>query len=371
MTDWPNAIRNDETLNEWGEFRLINELIEPILASVASPGLGDDCAKLPLDEAGDLLITSDVAPTPVVRQLGERSYTTWGWYAGLISASDLAAAGVEALALTTSIEAPGEMLVAELNDFFTGLADFCRSFSISTAGGNIREAATFACHTTAFGRTARAKSLGRHGCRPGDVIVSVGACGEFISAFLKAQEKGLDALSKPEQTRLLRPKPQLEAMLSLNRKGLLSAASDNSDGVLGTIWNIAEASKCAIEITMKDESIPDSVLEAARRTSINPWNLMFFWGDWQTVAAVPRDRYDRFVQEAGAQKIGFIKLGRALPGNPAIYGLYKNGRFRLPILRNEGFRSNSFTTQPLEHVLGMLRSPLFDCPVSAPSEDKR
>jgi|SRR5579864_574250 len=359
MTDTSGTITLHKTLQDVGEFRLIQDVIKPMLADVSALGLGDDCGYLPVQDPGNVVISTDVTPLPLAWHLGERSFETWGWYSGLINASDLASAGVRALALCNSVEAPGDMHVSELKDFFSGLAAFCRTFSIRSAGGNIRDGQRFACHATAVGFSSRGKVLGRSGCKPGDIIVSVGTCGEFISAFLKAQRNGFHSLSESEQAVLLRPRPQLFEMQSLNESSLISAASDNSDGVLGAIWNIAEASTCAIELDMRNDLVPDSIAEEARTAGANPWNLMFFWGDWQVIAAVPKDKYERFVTETAAKAICYRKLGLAHEGPPVIWGSSQNGRCQLRVLRNEAFRPRSFDTNPLDHIVNMLHTSVF------------
>ena len=347
------------TLRDFGEFRLINELIKPALANVSAPGIGDDCSHIPVEGPTEIVISTDATPTPLTWFLGERSYDTWGWYSGLINASDLAAAGAHALGLSNSLEAPGTMLVSDLKDFFSGFAEFCRAFSILSAGGNIREGRKFACHSTAIGVLPKGSVRGRSGCEPGDVIVCVGACGEFISAFLKAQQSGISHLPRETRSILLRPKPQLEEMLALNRLGLFSAASDNSDGLIGSLWNIAEASRCAIDFHMREEIIPRDVNEAANISDLNPWNLMVCWGDWAVIASVPAREYDRFVEEATSRRIRYLEIGRARQGDTAIYGIYENRRRLLRVLRNEAFRMRSFANRPKGHIRDMLLTPLF------------
>ena len=57
------------TLADWGEFRLIKEVILPTLKDFSLP-LGDDCAYVSVPETNGLLaISSDAAPKPLVWQL--------------------------------------------------------------------------------------------------------------------------------------------------------------------------------------------------------------------------------------------------------------------------------------------------------------
>lgn len=349
------------TLADWGEFRLINDVILPVLkdTTVLNP-LGDDCAYLPMaDGSYSLAITTDAAPIPLVWHLGHKSYWVWGWYSVLINASDLAAGGARPLAFTSSVEAPASMQADDLKDFFSGMAAACKEIKIPNAGGNIRSAPRFECHGTALGTVDTNKLLTRSGCNPGDAIVAIGDCGRFISAYLKAQATGLASLPEDEQNRLLRPLPQLRAMECLNTAGVLSAASDNSDGVLGALWNIAERSECGFEVQMDDRTVPDEVKSVATKFKISPWNLMFFWGDWQVLAAVRSTEVRRFRAICEESAINYLELGWAIDSPPVLYGRNNGQRQRLNILRNENFIPTAFNAD-IEHQLRyMLYTPLF------------
>lgn len=123
-----------ETLADWGEFRLINELVLPLLKDVLGDSplswpVGDDYVYIPIPrDASSLVITSDAAPRPLVWDLcaDKAPYNSWGWYSVLVNASDLAAAGAKPLAFTSSIDAPPDMLIEDFRQFFLGVATACR-----------------------------------------------------------------------------------------------------------------------------------------------------------------------------------------------------------------------------------------------------
>ena len=181
---------NSRTLADIGEFKLLRELVIPtVCGSDSVSPLGDDCAfvSLPIGNR-DLVITTDVIPRPLAWHIGHHSYRTWGWYAVMINVSDLAAGGARPLAITTSIEAPGDMLINDFKEFFDGMADACQEHGIANTGGNIREAPKFACHGTAIGTVPVGSQLRRNGARPGDILISIGECGLFATAYLKGKK---------------------------------------------------------------------------------------------------------------------------------------------------------------------------------------
>jgi thiamine-monophosphate kinase len=350
----------NDTLADYGEFRLIDEVILPTLKGVSEvTALGSDAAYLPVPfGTTSLVVTTDVAPRPLAWHLGHQSYRTWGWYAALINASDLAAAGARPLGLATSVEAPASMLVGDIQEFFGGVADACRSFGLTGAGGNIRSADKFACHGCALGVVDSGSRFTRAGCVAGDLIVSIGMCGDFATAYLEATSCGVDKLDNVLRERLIRPRPKLREMQALRAADLIHAASDNSDGVLGALWNIVERSRCTIVLDFDHIPLPERLIAVAKRHGLNPWNLFLFWGDWQVIAAIPGHHASHFFDVAAKQGIDYVVLGRAENGPPMLCGIWEGCRHKLALIRNENFTEAAFNSDIRAHVDHMLRAPL-------------
>jgi thiamine-monophosphate kinase len=251
------------------------------------------------------------------------------------------------------------MAVEDFREFFEGLAEASKEHDIENGGGNVRQAPRFACHATAIGVAPAGARLSRGGARPGDLVFAVGECGRFGAAYVRAKERGLDALTPAEQTYLCRPRAYVKEMQALCAHGCVTAASDNSDGVLGALWNIAEASECAVEVDMTDGALPLPVAEVAREFGYDPWNLMFFWGDWQVVVAVPAAKADGFLRVAKEHGVSVRQLGRACDGPTRLVGMSEKGQRELRVIRNENFRVSSFNADVAANVEFMLKSPLW------------
>jgi thiamine-monophosphate kinase len=352
----------NEILNDLGEFKIINEIVLPAFEKNKSLlPLGDDCAYLSLPNYPDLLVvTSDPAPKPLVWNLGYESYWVWGWYSVLINVSDIASAGAKPICFTSSVEAPSDMKVEDFKDFFSGLSAACNQFNIPNAGGNIRAAPRFECHGTAIGVVENKNILTRRDCKLDDIIIVIGESGRFISAYLQAKMNGFSSLSQINKDSLTRPIAKLREMMILKELNIVHASSDNSDGILGSLWNIVERSNCAIEIDMNRQLIPKEILELASILNLNPWNLMLFWGDWQVVITIPNEQLDKFQSITKKENIIYSVLGRAIKSEPAIYGVVGTEKKRLKILRNENFITSSYNVNIGEHVDYMLKTSLFD-----------
>lgn len=366
MAQSSNDIYAAATLAQWGEFRLINEIILPTLAAVGpDKALGDDCAFLPncLNAGEELVVTSDVGPRPLTWMLGRTYYRSWGWYSVVVNLSDLASAGSRVVAFCSSVDAPSDMRVSDFKEFFCGIAEACKAFGAINVGGNIRAAAKFACHGMAIGAVPSGARLGRTGCSPGDIIVAVGECGQFMSTFLRARsivDIRAEELPPADLSRLTAPVPRVKEMRQLSVAGVISAATDNSDGVLGSLWNIAERSKCGFELDFDESAIAAEVRAASKEFGINLWNLALCWGDWQVIATVRNADFDKFIQVAALERIPYTVLGRAIPGPPFLQTTQQGKRKKVNLIRNENFSDLSFNADLQKHLDYMLRSPIVE-----------
>lgn len=350
------------TLQELGEFRLLNELVLPTFTD-RHLVRGDDCAFVHWDpEESFLALTADAAPRPLAWELGHHSFFTWGWYSVLINASDLAAAGAEPLTFVSSVEAEPTMTVESFRDFFRGMAAACHDFNLLNAGGNIRQAPRFECHGTALGKV-RNPLLTRRGASLGDRVVSIGALGRFATCFLKARSRGLSNVADNEREILVKPRPKLRELLILRSAGLLSAASDNSDGVLGAIWNIAERSECGIELLLDPVLLDSDLKEIAKAEGLNPWNLAFFWGDWQVIVTVPDALWSKFIDTATRSNIEYRMLGKVVGNSPKITAREMDRLYTVNLIRNENFTALSYNSSPLEQVKYLFNAPLLGAPL--------
>lgn len=348
------------TLAELGEFWLINNIVKPTLAKISRPnGLGDDCASLPFTADHDLVVTCDRAPTPLPWNQFANRYWMQGWFAVLTNASDLAAAGACPLAFLSSVEAPESMAPQDLKAFFSGVASFAQEYGFLNAGGNLGSGPDLSCHGTALGLVPKGEMFTRRGCRPGHEVWIVGNPGLFIAAYLKARRLGVPSLSGTERSLLLKPRPKIREMGILRDAGLVSAATDDSDSLLGAFWNLAEASSCALKIDMVEEHIPTAVRLEAEAAGVDPWNLMFFWGGWNVAITIPPEYHEKISVIAAANGFPIVSLGEVVPGKPQILGVSNNQTRELSVLRNEGFLQNSFGTGIEGHLDYLLKTPLF------------
>jgi thiamine-monophosphate kinase len=350
----------DLSLHEVGEFELLNNYILPLLKT-SDNLIGDDCAFINFPVKGKtLVITTDAGPKPLFFNEKYPYYFIWGWYTVLANVSDLASTGCFPIAISLAVEAKPEMKISELMDYFRGVRSAAKKFGIKISGGNIKANSQFISNATAFGYLRKNQiNLTRKACKPGDILVSVGDNGLFITAYLKFIESGLDSLLPFEKRKLAGPYSQLTSMQLLNSGLKISASSDNSDGVLGSVWNIAEKSKCGFELNFDGIMIPDHIKDYACSHKINPWNIFLFWGDWQVILTLKPASFLQFKKLCVKNNISYTVLGKSIAGTPKIFGIENNRKRELNILRNENFSSVSYNHGIKNHIEYLLYSPIY------------
>jgi thiamine-monophosphate kinase len=150
-------------------------------------------------------------------------------------------------------------------------------------------------------------------------------------------------------------------MQQLAREGLIIAASDTSDGLLGAIDNIARVSRCGFHLRLNADMLGSEILEAVKvRPVASPWNIFFAWGDWSVAAVVAADDLPDFEECCRKHAVPWITLGDAtgglglsaeLAGDPKVFGM--------TIVRNENFVSRGFNAGINGHLDYILGTPLL------------
>jgi thiamine-monophosphate kinase len=210
---------------------------------------GDDCAVLPLRDATDLLLTTDMLVENVDFRLAWTTPEFIGHKALAISLSDIAAMGGEPKWSMLSIGIPEHLwLSGFLDHFYEGWFALARKYNVELVGGDIsRVPDRLVIDSTVGGEVEKGKAFLRSTAKPGDAIFLSGSLGA-ASAGLKLLETGNRYSPKrlTEASRLmlsqLQPQPQIELAVSLQTLGVITGAIDVSDGLSSDLSHICRES---------------------------------------------------------------------------------------------------------------------------------
>jgi len=235
-----------------GEFDLIARYFQRPAAAIGRAhsgvalGIGDDCALLQPTPGMQLAVSSDmlVSGRHFFADADPRSL---GHKALAVNLSDLAACGARPLAFTLALALPqlNEPWLAAFSEGLFALAD---AHGCALVGGDTTQGPLNIC-ITVFGEVPAGQSLLRSGAMAGDDIYVSGPLGDAALALrcLQGKLQLPDAALAQAQQRLDEPTPRVALGLAL--RGVASAAADVSDGLLGDLGHILQASGVGATIT--------------------------------------------------------------------------------------------------------------------------
>jgi thiamine-monophosphate kinase len=250
-----------------GEFDLIERYFKsPAVRAGAAGvdlGIGDDCALLAPAPGMQLAISADML-VEGQHFLSTVSPEALGHKALAVNLSDLAACGAKPVAFALALSMP-RVDQAWLEGFSRGLFALADEYGCALIGGDTTAGPLNIC-ITVFGHVPVGQALLRSGAKAGDDIYVSGQPGQArlaLEAF-----RGNIRLSEADfaltRVRMERPAPRVALGLAL--RGIASSAIDVSDGLLGDLGHVLQASKIGAEIdlntidsiALRAVSMPDS-----------------------------------------------------------------------------------------------------------------
>jgi len=226
-----------------GEFDLIERYFKRP-AKRAVLGIGDDCALLLPPVGTHMAISSDML-VEGRHFFADVDPCTLGHKALAVNLSDLAACGAEPLAFTLALALPkiNETWLAAFSQGMFALAD---QHGCELIGGDTTRGPLNIC-ITVFGSVpapaGKSQAFLRSSAQPGDDIYVSGHLGDARLALdaLRGKFDLPPALLRAARQRLEAPCPRIALGLAL--RGLVSAAMDLSDGLVGDLQHLLKASK--------------------------------------------------------------------------------------------------------------------------------
>jgi len=225
-----------------GEFDLIARYFRRPVRRAAL-GVGDDCALLRVSPGCQLAVSSDMLVSGR-HFLPDADPMALGHKALAVNLSDLAACGAQPLAFTLALALP-DADPHWLAPFSRGLLALAQQHDCELVGGDTTQGPLNIC-ITVFGEvpatSASSQALLRSGARPGDDLYVSGTLGDARLALeaLRGQWTLPPALLATVAARLHQPTPRVALGLAL--RGVASAAIDVSDGLLGDLGHVLDAS---------------------------------------------------------------------------------------------------------------------------------
>lgn len=234
--------------------------------------LGEDAAIIDLD--GDLCA---VAVDPITG-----AGTDVGWLAVHVSCNDVAAHGAEPVAVLLCVMVPPELGVGAVKDIMAGARDAAEEVKVQIAGGHteltpglIQPIVT----ATAVGRAPRHGYLTTGSLKPGDSIVMTKTAGlEGTAIFAADYASVLEQQLGPEviaEARSLGSRISIVPEARIGARHGATAMHDATEGgVLGAVWEMAEAAGTGLEIWIDRIPVHPATEAVCRSLEADPMRLI-------------------------------------------------------------------------------------------------
>jgi len=296
-------------LGEWKILELIFRALDKMPRMVLP--FGDDVSAVDLGRGrvavlkADMLVgKTDVPPGMKALQVGRKAV--------VMSISDLAAKGVQPIAVLVSVGFPPDYGKGDIEQIAAGLNAGAREYGAYVLGGDTNETSDLIIDCLVFGVGVKGRLMTRSGAKPGDILAVTGGFGN-TSAGIKVLLEGLE-ISSSLREKLLKavymPRARLREGLALSKTGVVTASIDSSDGLA---WSLHELSRMS-GVGFRVEAVP-TALEAAQFAKIHSLdaNSLALYGgeEYELVITVkPRSwsKAERAVKKAGGR---LIRLGYA------------------------------------------------------------
>lgn len=240
-----------------GEFELIRRFFQRPTRKAAL-GIGDDCALLTPQPGMQLAISTDML-VEGRHFISDVHPKLLGHKALAVNLSDLAASGAKPLAFTLALSLP-RADAAWCQSFADGLFALADLYDCELIGGDTTQGPLNIC-ITVFGEVPHGAALLRSGAQVGDDIWVSGSLGDArlaLDALLRQH-----ALPQPvlAQTRVRLEQPSPRVALGVALRGIATSALDVSDGLIGDLGHILDASGVGARI---DANITRTLLQARK-----------------------------------------------------------------------------------------------------------
>ena len=260
-------------------------------------GTGDDCALLAPAPGMQLAVSTDMLvegrhflSTVDPARLGHKALA--------VNLSDLAACGAKPLAFTLALSLPA-VDEAWLEGFSRGLFALADAHDCDLVGGDTTRGPLNIC-ITVFGELSPGHALRRDAAQVGDDIWISGTLGDARLALAGYwNELELDpALHAEAATRMHLPTPRVALGLALASLPVAHAALDISDGLVGDLGHILQASR--VGATLDVDALPAGPVLAQQAPALRRRFTAAGGDDYELCFTAPRAAREA-VLAAGAQ----------------------------------------------------------------------
>jgi thiamine-monophosphate kinase len=218
------------------------------------------------------------------------------------NAADIEAMGARPTAFVVGFGAPAETPTGQVSALADGMWDEAGRIDAGIVGGDLVSSAQWVVSMTVLGDLDGRAPVLRSGARPGSRIAVAGHLGQAAAGYT-LWHKGIEGFDDLRRRHLVPQPPYGQGRAAADADA--QAMIDISDGLVGDLRHLAEASGVAVDLSTGALSADrEALVGAAEAVGVDPWTWVFGGGeDHALVAAF-----------GGPVPAGWRVIGRVLDG---------------------------------------------------------
>jgi thiamine-monophosphate kinase len=275
-------------------------------------GIGDDCALLNIPSQHHLATSIDTLVKGIHFPHECDAYQL-GWRSLLVNLSDLAAMGAKPLGFTLALTLP-EINLEWIERYSQGLADCASQYDIQLVGGDTTKG-PLSISIQVMGIVPVGQAITRSGAKENDLLFVSGELGAAAAAVKPLVEQ----TSCPDDwfNAYYQPKAQID--LGIGLRSLATACLDISDGLLGDLQHILDASNLGAELNLDLIPVASSIASEPNKLAL----ALSGGDDYQLCFSAPKHNQAQIMQLAQELNVTVTCIGR-LHSTLGIVGLQNN-----------------------------------------------
>ena len=298
---------------------LIARYFAPLALHPGAHGLKDDAAVLSPLPGQSLVVTTD-ALVAGVHFLPDDEPGLIARKGLRVNLSDLAAKGAVPHGFLLTLALPGDWTQDWLAAFAAGLAQDAADFAFPLIGGDtVRTPGPLMLSVTAFGLVSGTSVPRRTGARPGQGLYVTGTIGDGALGLLCRTGRDDDfraGLSAAEREaligRYLLPQPRVALADPVKR--FAAAAMDISDGFVGDLTKLLQASQVSAEVSLDAVPLSPAACAAIAASPARLETALTGGDDYELLLAIPPQDEAAFENAAAEAGIAVVGVGRVHAG---------------------------------------------------------
>ncbi|KAB3529609.1 AIR synthase [Alkaliphilus pronyensis] len=277
------------------------------------PSTGEDCAVLDFDKYVCVLSTDPI--TGAVEDIGKLAVH--------ISCNDVASNGLQPIGIMLTILAPTNTTKEDIRQVMVDANKAATSIGVEIIGGHteITDAVNrMVISTTAIGKQLKSKMILTKGAKAGDIVVMTKhAAIEGASIIAKDYYHRLKGKMNDTQ---INNAIAFSDQLSVVKEGVIagefgvnSMHDATEGGVLGALWELAEASKLGIEVDIERIPIKAETKAICEIMDINPYRLI---SSGVMIITVDEEKAQDLIEILEKEGVEATRIGKILKENRLI-----------------------------------------------------